>query len=94
MSHGPSTWRGLPTSPRSGVSEAAPCPKAAHGGLIRASGRGHHWLRCNRAIEREQVLGRLAALGCPVVAWRGPGTVDDVLRRLARRAQLPRVRVR
>ena len=47
-----------------------------------------------RKVEREQVLGRLAALGCPVVAWRGPGTMDDVLRRLARRAQLPRVRVR
>jgi hypothetical protein len=26
-----------------------------------------------------------------VVAWRGPGTLDDVLRRLARRAELPRV---
>jgi hypothetical protein len=37
------------------------------------------------------VLDRLAALGCPVVAWRGPGTLDDVLRRLARRAQVPRV---
>ena len=31
----------------------------------------------------------LARAGCPVVAWRGPGTLDDVLRRLARRAQLP-----
>ena len=47
-----------------------------------------------RKVEREQVLGRLAALGCPVVGWRGPGTMDDVLRRLARRAQLPQVRVR
>nr|WP_281386045.1 DUF58 domain-containing protein [Nocardioides luti] len=47
-----------------------------------------------RRLEREQVLARLAALGCPVVPWRGPGTLDDVLRRLARRAQLPRVRVR
>jgi uncharacterized protein (DUF58 family) len=47
-----------------------------------------------RKVEREQVLGRLAVLGCPVVAWRGPGTMDDVLRRLARRAQLPQVRVR
>ena len=34
------------------------------------------------------------ALGCPVVAWRGPGTLDDVMRRLARRAQLPAVGVR
>ena len=37
---------------------------------------------------------RLAAIGCPVVAWRGPGTLDDVLHRLARRAQLPRVAAR
>jgi uncharacterized protein (DUF58 family) len=44
-----------------------------------------------RRLERSLVLERLAALGCPVVAWRGPGTVDDVMRRLARRAELPRV---
>lgn len=47
-----------------------------------------------RRIERDEVLARLASMGCPVVAWRGPGTVDDVMRRLARRAQLPQVRVR
>jgi len=47
-----------------------------------------------RKIEREQVLAGLSGLGCPVVPWRGPGTLDDVLRRLARRAQLPQVRVR
>lgn len=47
-----------------------------------------------RRVEREQVLGRLGDLGAPVVAWRGPGTLDAVLRRLARRAQLPRVRAR
>ena len=44
-----------------------------------------------RSLERTLVLQRLAALGCPVVPWRGAGTVDDVLRRLARWAQLPRV---
>ena len=44
-----------------------------------------------RRLERTVVLDRLAALGCPVVPWRGPGTVDAVMRRLARRAQLPRV---
>ena len=44
--------------------------------------------------RENQVLARLASMGCPVVAWRGPGTVDEVLRRLARRAQLPQVRVR
>ena len=44
-----------------------------------------------RRLDRSVLLDRLAALGCPVVAWRGPGTLDDVLRRLARRAELPRV---
>ncbi len=47
-----------------------------------------------RKIEREQVLAGLAGLGCPVVAWLGPGTLDEVLHRLARRAQLPQVRPR
>jgi len=47
-----------------------------------------------RRIERREGLARLATIGCPVVAWRGPGTLDEVLHRLARRAQLPRVRVR
>ncbi|MGI8523823.1 MAG: DUF58 domain-containing protein [Nocardioides sp.] len=47
-----------------------------------------------RRAEREHVLDRLAAVGCPVVAWAGPRTLDDVMRRLARRAQAPRVRVR
>lgn len=42
-----------------------------------------------RRVERDQQLTRLAGLGCPVVPWRGPGTLDDVMRRLARRAQLP-----
>jgi uncharacterized protein (DUF58 family) len=47
-----------------------------------------------RRLERDEQLARLAGLGCPVVAWRGPGTLDDVLRRLARRAQLPRAGAR
>ncbi len=47
-----------------------------------------------RRVEREQQLARLGGLGCPVVAWRGPGTLDDVMHRLARRAQLPTVGVR
>jgi uncharacterized protein (DUF58 family) len=44
-----------------------------------------------RRLERDQVLAGLAGLGCPVIAWRGSGTLDDVLRRLARRASAPRV---
>jgi len=39
-----------------------------------------------RRLERERVLAGLASIGAPVIAWRGPGTVDDVVRRLARRA--------
>ena len=33
--------------------------------------------------EAEKLLAGLAALGCPVIAWRGAGTLDDVLRRLS-----------
>ena len=29
--------------------------------------------------------------GIPVVPWHGPGTLDEVLRRLARRSRMPRV---
>ena len=47
-----------------------------------------------RRVDRDQQLARLATLGCPVVPWRGPGTLDEVMRRLARRAQQPRVVVR
>ncbi|WP_028653403.1 DUF58 domain-containing protein [Nocardioides halotolerans] len=43
-----------------------------------------------RRLERDQVLAGLEALGCPVIPWRGGGTLDDVLRRLARRADVPR----
>ncbi|HCB04710.1 MAG TPA: DUF58 domain-containing protein [Nocardioides bacterium] len=47
-----------------------------------------------RRLERDQVLVQLAALGCPVIPWRGAGTLDDVLRRLARRATVPQVALR
>ena len=43
-------------------------------------------------LERGDRLERLAALGCPVVPWRGPGTLDTVLQQLARRARVPKVR--
>lgn len=45
-------------------------------------------------VERDDRLRRLADLGCPVVPWRGPRTLDTVLHQLARRAQVPRVRAR
>ena len=47
-----------------------------------------------RLTDRELLFARLARIGCPVVPWRGQGTLDDVLHRLARRAQLPQVRSR
>jgi uncharacterized protein (DUF58 family) len=43
-----------------------------------------------RVTDREGLLGRLARTGCPIVPWQGPGTLDAVLHRLARRAQAPR----
>ncbi len=47
-----------------------------------------------RMVERANLLQRLSALGCPIVPWRGRGTVDEVLRQQARRGQVPQVRVR
>jgi uncharacterized protein (DUF58 family) len=44
-----------------------------------------------RMLERDALLLRLARAGTPVVAWRGPGTLDEVLRRFARRSTLPRL---
>jgi uncharacterized protein (DUF58 family) len=47
-----------------------------------------------RLIERRHVLERLAAEGCPVVPWHGPRTLEEVVRRLALRAQMPRAGAR
>lgn len=44
-----------------------------------------------RLLDRNQLLSQLAASGCPVVPWNGPRTLEEVLRRVARRGQLPRV---
>jgi uncharacterized protein (DUF58 family) len=43
-----------------------------------------------RLLDRSHLLAQLAATGCPVVPWNGPRTLEEVLRRLARRGQLPR----
>jgi uncharacterized protein (DUF58 family) len=42
-----------------------------------------------RLLERVELLERVQRAGIPVVAWRGPGTLDEVLRRLGRRAAMP-----
>ena len=43
-------------------------------------------------IERDNVLGRLREHGVPVVTWAGAGSLDLVLRDVARLASAPRVR--
>jgi len=45
-----------------------------------------------RRLDRALTLERLTASACPVVPWRGPGSLDEVLQRMARRARLPRMR--
>ncbi len=44
-----------------------------------------------RLLDRSHLLAQLSAFGCPVVPWNGPRTLEEVLRRLSRRSQLPRV---
>ncbi len=44
-----------------------------------------------RLLERDTLLDQLRRAGVPVVGWRGPGTLDEVLRVLGRRARLPRL---
>jgi uncharacterized protein (DUF58 family) len=47
-----------------------------------------------RLIERETLLERVRRSGVPVVHWAGPGTLDEVLRGLGRRARQPRMAAR
>jgi uncharacterized protein (DUF58 family) len=47
-----------------------------------------------RLLERASDIARLQGEGVPVVAWRGPGSLDVVLRDLNRRARAPRLVVR
>ncbi len=44
-----------------------------------------------RLLERDGQLRRLREQGLPVVRWTGPGSLDDVLRQLRRRARAPRM---
>ncbi|HET6624746.1 MAG TPA: DUF58 domain-containing protein [Nocardioidaceae bacterium] len=44
-----------------------------------------------RRLERDALLRKVQKAGVPVVSWRGPGTLDEVLRRLGRRASMPRL---
>ena len=44
-----------------------------------------------RLLEREALLDRVRRTGVPVARWAGPGTLDEVLRGLGRRARQPRM---
>ncbi len=44
-----------------------------------------------RRLSRGVDINRLTGAGVPVVPWRGPGSLDQVLRELARRSRAPRM---
>ena len=44
-----------------------------------------------RLLEREHEMQQVQEAGIPVVPWRGPGSLDQVLRDLSRRSRAPRV---
>ena len=44
-----------------------------------------------RLLSREAQVSSLVARGVPVVPWRGPGSLDHVLRDVARRSSAPRL---
>ena len=44
-----------------------------------------------RLVERDLEIRRARADGLPITPWRGPGSLDVVLRHLAQRARAPRV---
>jgi uncharacterized protein (DUF58 family) len=44
-----------------------------------------------RLVERQMQITEVTRRGIPVVPWHGPGTLDEVLRRLARRSRTPRL---
>jgi uncharacterized protein (DUF58 family) len=44
-----------------------------------------------RLLERRREVRRIQQLGVPVVAWRGPGSLDQVLRDLHRQRSTPRL---
>ena len=46
-----------------------------------------------RLLERRREIRRVQQSGIPVVRWLGPGSIDEFLRDVARRASAPRMRV-
>jgi uncharacterized protein (DUF58 family) len=47
-----------------------------------------------RLLQRDAEVRAVASLGVPVVPWRGPGSLDQVLRQVSRRARAPRLAAR
>lgn len=44
-----------------------------------------------RLLERRREIRMVAAAGIPVVRWRGPGSLDQVIRDIAQRTTGPRM---
>jgi hypothetical protein len=44
-----------------------------------------------RRLQRDAEVRAVATEGVPVVPWRGPGSLDQVLRQVSRRARAPRL---
>ncbi len=44
-----------------------------------------------RLLERRRELRMVTAAGIPVIAWRGPGSLDQVIRDISRRTTGPRM---
>ena len=44
-----------------------------------------------RLLERQREVRSVQNVGVPVIAWRGPGSLDPFLREIARRAAAPRM---
>jgi len=44
-----------------------------------------------RLLERRRELRMVTAAGIPVIQWRGPGSLDQVIRDIARRTTGPRL---
>ncbi len=65
----------------------ADLPLPERGGWATAAGR--LW-----RLERTNTLEQLREHGVPVVAWAGPGSLDEVLRQVSRMASAPKAVMR
>lgn len=77
---------GLDDAGRAGLGELLPPDEAGDEATVLA------WRL--RLLERDREVLRARESGVPVVPWRGPGTVDTVLRDVGRRRRMPRLVLR